>query len=268
MLYDLIMISSSDSEDLILEIRFNELKDLDCKHVILESEYSHSGIYKGFHFNTDRFKDFKDKILYFQYSIPLSEVKRLNNMHLVEMQYRDTLFELIKDRLNPEDIIFNSDNDEIPKYEVLKDILKKDLRKPITLFGEYFMLTLDLWGRKSFDGFLIKSDWAFQRPLRFFRSHRTNFQDKNGFDIIDNASNHYSSVGSVKDIFNKFKYFCHANEFDIKDENFIRECIINKRGDFKNNDTLKLIELTEKNTPKYVLNNIDKFRHLMYSNYI
>lgn len=259
MIYDLFMYSG---EDEILEIRLNELKDLPCKHIIVESEYSHSGIKKGLKFDANKFSEFSDKIEYRRV-----DLQHYENIHYTEMFHRETTWKAIKDRVKSDDIIINSDIDEIPKFSVLSEVVTK-LDQPTTLCGDYMMFCLDLYGRPTIDAFIIKAGWK-KENLAYYRSHRTNFQYKTLFKHVNNASWHYSSVGTPKNICDKLKYFCHANEFESvpKTEEYIKECIQNKRGDYKNNNTLKWFEIDYNNSPQFLVENKAKFQHLLFSRY-
>ena len=52
------------NEDLILEIRLNELYNRVDKFIIVESSYTHSGDFKEYNFDIKKFDKFKDKIIY------------------------------------------------------------------------------------------------------------------------------------------------------------------------------------------------------------
>ena len=49
------------NEDLLLDLRLNQLNPFIDKFVIVESKYTHSGDEKKFNFNLDNFSKFKDK---------------------------------------------------------------------------------------------------------------------------------------------------------------------------------------------------------------
>ena len=51
-------------EDLLLEIRLNELNKYVKKFVIAEATYTHNGSKKKLNFDIQKFKKFKDKIEY------------------------------------------------------------------------------------------------------------------------------------------------------------------------------------------------------------
>ena len=52
------------SEDLMLDVRFNILNEYVEKFIVTESKFSHSGREKKLNFNINRFKEFKEKIIY------------------------------------------------------------------------------------------------------------------------------------------------------------------------------------------------------------
>ena len=52
------------NEDIILEIRLNELDKYVDNFVIIENKFTHSGEEKGFNFDINKFKNFNHKIIY------------------------------------------------------------------------------------------------------------------------------------------------------------------------------------------------------------
>ena len=51
-------------EDLLLDLRLNVLDKYVKKFVITEATYTHNGAKKNLRFNIEKFKKFKDKIIY------------------------------------------------------------------------------------------------------------------------------------------------------------------------------------------------------------
>ena len=118
------------NEDLILEIRLNELYKHVAKFVIVESNYTHSGEFKEYNFDINKFKKFEDKIVYIQVKDkpkdykPISEnlsvgekkgIQILNALSLDNFQRNQIIKGL--DEANDEDFILISDLDEIPNLE-------------------------------------------------------------------------------------------------------------------------------------------------------
>lgn len=258
---DLFMFSG---ENELLEVRLETLKDIVDIFVIGSCEYSHSGIRKGINrVPKELASKFNDKIIYVE--IPyISNPDPWYN----EMNGRQYLYEIIKSNLKAEDLLLVCDLDEIPNPEILKEESKK-LNRPITFCGDYFLFCLDLWGRKSIDGFLIKNEWLSNANLNIYRSHRTNFQHKNLFLHIPNSSWHFSSVASPEWIAKKMSYFGHCNEFNnqTRDPSYIKKLIVNKCGDFSIDKPNALIQVDILKLPKYIQENKNKFKHLFYESY-
>ena len=68
------------SENLMLEIRFNVLNDFVDKFVITEAKYSHCGDKKRLNFNYNRFREFKKKQIYRQYSLTFNIIPQLDDL--------------------------------------------------------------------------------------------------------------------------------------------------------------------------------------------
>ena len=114
------------SEDLMLDVRFNILNEYVHKFIVVESKYSHSGKKKSLNFDINKFKKFKDKILYLvienepedlmeiKDQSKSSMIKRINSLKRIEQSY-NFMEKGIKDALD-EDLIVLSDNDEIPNF--------------------------------------------------------------------------------------------------------------------------------------------------------
>ena len=136
------------NEELMLEVRLNELNQYVDKFIIVESSYTHSGENKGFNFNKEKFKKFADKIEYIQVNEKpknlieisnndnLSDInsKKIQNALILENYQRNSIMrglEVASDM----DFIIISDIDEIPNFK--KVDLKKN-RDRIILFKQYF----------------------------------------------------------------------------------------------------------------------------------
>ena len=52
------------NEDLVLDVRLNELNPHIDKFIIIESNFTHSGEKKNFNFDIENFKKFENKIIY------------------------------------------------------------------------------------------------------------------------------------------------------------------------------------------------------------
>ena len=117
-------------EDIILDIRLNILDKYVSHFVICEANFNHNGTKRELIFDINKFKKFKNKIIYIPLNYQPSNLfkikksdtqliknsKILDNALLRENFQRNYLFEKIQD-FNEDDIIIISDVDEIPNLE-------------------------------------------------------------------------------------------------------------------------------------------------------
>jgi len=133
-------------EDLLLDLRFNTLNKFVKKFVIAEATYTHNGTKKKLNFDINKFKKFKDKIIYIIVDkqpdnilkILDSETKEQKGEKLIlngmarDYFQRENLSRGIEEALN-DDLILISDLDEIP------DLNKMDLSKINNKIIIYFL---------------------------------------------------------------------------------------------------------------------------------
>ena len=115
-------------EDLLLDIRLNYLDKFVNKFVITEATYTHNGNRKKLNFDINKFKKFKDKIVYIKVDKEPKNIINLNegesknqrgeklilNGMARDYYQRESIQEGLKDA-KENDIILISDLDEIPK---------------------------------------------------------------------------------------------------------------------------------------------------------
>ena len=282
------------NENLILEARFNILNEFVDKFVITESAYSHSGEKKDFNFDFSRFEKFKDKIIYLKieeepkdltYSVKdgkkIEEGAniRLNAIKRIAHQ-RNFLNEGIIDA-SKDDLIFYSDNDEIPNLEFF-DTHK--VKNEIIIFNQkmfYYKFNLfcdryEWFGTKGCKKKnLINFDWLrnikakkypFYRIDTFFS--KTKYADIN---IIKNGGWHFSQLKKPKEIYKKLTNSEDHYEFketkktlsDIED--LVKRKVISydhqaKTSENKFNQEFKLTTLGIDQMPKYIQNNQIKYK--------
>ena len=132
-------------EDLMLDVRFNILNEFVHKFIVVEAKFSHSGKPKKLNFDINKFKKFKDKIIYLVIeneppgiielkNDPQDAVKkRLNSLKRIEQSY-DYMAKGVENA-SDDDLIVLSDNDEIPNFNSKQF---KDSRKKIIIFKQLF----------------------------------------------------------------------------------------------------------------------------------
>ena len=254
MIFDLVPFSHEVD---LLKCRIEMLWNVIDKFVIFESNLSHTLKPKNLNFldNCRVFENFKDKIIYitgkFNHSNPFYN----------DWEGRNRLFNVVSEQ-SDDSILYHSDLDELPRPEVLKDVIK-NLNKPITFKTKYSMFCIDLYGRESVDGILLKRGWV-NDSFHKYRDNRGNFHVKDYFTFIENAGWHYSFNAPIENILLKLEYFCHANEFlsEYRHKDYLINCIKQKKGievDSKPGSLIKL-ELNEENIPVYLLKNKEKYK--------
>ena len=131
-------------EDLLLDLRLNTLNKYIKKFIITEATYTHNGGYKKLNFDINKFKKFKDKIIYIVVDKQPPNILQLDNndnekikkekliLNGMARDYfqRENLNKGLEESLD-DDLILISDLDEIPKLENLE---KNKIKNNIVIF--------------------------------------------------------------------------------------------------------------------------------------
>ena len=282
------------NEDLILEARFNILNKYFDKFIICEAKYTHSGEEKKLNFDLKKFSQFKNKIIYIvqdnepdnlvyhsqinndDYNIRLNSIKRITSQ-------RNKISEALG-VANEEDLIFYSDNDEIPNLSEF-DLEKTNSRIIIfeqKLFYYKFNLHLDRihwYGTRA----LKKKNLTTFQELRETKPKKYSFYrldtlfKKNKFmdiNIIKNGGWHFTRILSPQEIHNRELETEHSDEYiqakknSKKIEDLINRKVIDHdhladKKEYKFNKEFKLKTLSINQLPIYIQDNVAK-----YSNYL
>ena len=282
------------NENLILEARFNILNEYVDKFVITESAFSHSGEKKDFNFDFSKFEKFKNKIIYLKIEEEPKDLKyeikdgkkieesisiRANAIKRIAHQ-RNFLNEGIIDA-SKDDLIFYSDNDEIPNLEFF-DTHK--IKNEIIIFNQkmfYYKFNLfcdryEWFGTKGCKKKnLIDFDWLrnvkakkypFYRIDTFFS--KTKYADVN---IIKNGGWHFSQLKKPEEIYKKLTN--SEDHFEFKEnkktlsdiEDLVKRKVIlydhqARTSENKFNKEFKLITLSIDQMPQYIQNNQIKYK--------
>ena len=280
------------SEDLMIDIRLNILNEHVHKFIIVESLFSHSGNKKKLNFDINKFKKFKDKIIYlvidkepvdldlsYKDNIP-SNVKRLNSVKRIAQSYNYMQNGI--EEASDEDLIILSDNDEIPN---LNSTQLKNCKNNVIIFKQMFFyykfnLLYDrmIWhGSKACKKKRLKS-FSWLRHLKNIKYPMwridTLFSRNKIFDlnIIEDGGWHFTNFKTAEDLYVKLKNFGHHNEFDdsgltIKDlKKQISDGVVNYDhfADQKTQDkygfSYKLKKTNIDILPEYLQNNYEKYK--------
>ena len=282
------------NEDLLLDLRLNQLNPFIDKFVIVESKYTHSGDEKKFNFNLDNFSKFKDKIIYIQLEdkpsnrininqndeIGIVKSKQIENALILENYQRNFISQGLK-KFDDDDFILLSDVDEIPNFE---GVNFKKFRNKIVLFKQYFFhykLNLYLknfyfFGTKGCSKKNLQSpQWLRNVKNKKYPIYRLDilFSDKkyNNVHIVHNGGWHFTNVMSEEKIIYKLKSYLHHADFPenllnketfqelIKQKKIMYDHSVDKSGDrFSNRKELSIFE--NNLLPEYLQKNLKKFK--------
>ena len=282
------------NEDLILEARFNILDKFFDKFIICEAKYTHSGKEKKLNFDLKKFSQFKNKIIYIvqdkepdnlvyhskinedDYNIRLNSIKRITSQ-------RNKISEALE-LADQEDLIFYSDNDEIPNLSGLdlEKINEKIIIFEQKLFYYKFNLHLDRiywYGTRAVN----KKNLTTFQQLREIKPKKYSFYrldtlfKKNKFidlKIVKNGGWHFTRILSPQDIHSRELETEHSDEYLKANKNSkkIKDLISRKvidhdhlvdKKEYKFSREFKLKTLSINQLPIYIQDNVVK-----YSNYL
>jgi len=281
-------------EDIVLDVRLNFLNDYVDKFVIIESEYNHRGEKREPKFNIKKFDKFKDKIHYIlKKDIPF-DIEEISDSDNENEHYRKSIFNASKREnlqrnqildglkdLEPNDWVIISDLDEIPNLENVDfyNIKNKFLFFQQSMMYYKFNLKLDnfTWtGSRACKFKHLKSpQWLRNIKTKKFNWWRLDvlFSKNKYFDIkfIKDGGWHYSYLKSPEEIKFKLKSYLHHIDYDrnplntdqiariIEDKKTIYDLKVDSKEE-KFNPKNKLIKVSKKEMPKYINDNISKFK--------
>ena len=280
-------------EDLLLDIRLNSLEKFVKKFVITEATYTHNGENKKLNFDINKFKRFKDKIIYIvvdKQPKNILELKKsdtrektgekliLNGMARDYFQ-RENLAKGLVDAKD-EDLILISDLDEIPNLESLNF---KNIKNNIIIFEQkifYYKLNL-LYDNFLWQGTRAIKNKNFLSPqwLRNIKSKKyprwridTIFSKKKYSDLmfVKNGGWHFTCLKTPDQLEKKLLNYAHHYEFqesglkiaDIKkfisEKRVIYDYNVDQKG-FKWSGRSTLKKLETKFLPSYISKNLHKY---------
>ena len=283
-------------EETVLELRLNILDKYVDYFVIVESSFTHKGDKRDLKFNHQKFKKFKDKLIYITYDEEPPEIRKnlineKDNEAIKSFKYIENAIlrengqrnEVLKglESAKDDDIILISDVDEIPNLEKL-DLTK--INEKILLFKQdmfYYKFNLKLpnldWtGTKGCRKKFLKSpQWLRNIKDRKYPFYRldTFFSDTKyvNIKIISNGGWHFSNLKTASEIEFKLKSYLHHREFDenplsveeindlIKNKQAIYDLKVDKRVN-KIGDGSKLEKYPSDKLPKFLQDNLNDYK--------
>ena len=281
-------------EDLLLDIRLNTLGKYIKKFVITEATYTHNGSNKKLNFDINKFKKFKDKIIYlvvdkqppniFELIKGEDDKKKAEKLILNGMArdyfQRENLQKGLKDS-NEDDLVLVSDLDEIPNLQNLNvDLIKNN----IVIFEQkmfYYKLNLFyedfIWAgskavkRKNF----LSPQWLRNIKSKKYSKWRLDvlFSKKKYSNLyhVKNGGWHFTCIRTPEDLEKKLLNFAHHYEFEESGLkiNDIRKLISEKRVMYDHNIDQRgykwsgksiLKKIDNSLLPNYISNDLDQFK--------
>ena len=282
------------NEDLVLDVRLNELNPYIDKFVIVESNFTHSGEKKDFNFDIRKYHKFANKIIYLKIdqkpknliqingedSEDAIKNKQVENALILENFQRNYIYKGLEN-FDDNDFILVSDIDEIPNLSLIDLNLHKN---SIVLFKQYFFhykfnLFLDnfyFFGSKGcIKKKLISPQWLRNVKGKKYSKFRIDayFSKKkyNNIKIVEKGGWHFTNVMDEEKIIYKLKSYLHHADFPenlldkdifknlIKDKKIMYDHSADKSQDrFKNRKPLN--EFDKNLLPEYIKNNQEKFK--------
>jgi len=283
-------------EELLLDIRLNTLDKYVDFFVIVESQFFHNGLKRQLKFNINKFKKFKDKIIYVQHKNEPSKIvkledgdnegtksyKLIHNAHLRENDQRNHILEGIK-QADDNDLILISDVDEIPNFNSI-DLSK--VNNQIIMFEQeifYYKFNRYLKGFKWYGTKACKKNKLLSPQwLRNIKNNKYSFWRLDTFffknkyinkTFIKNGGWHFSNVKNASDIELKLKSYLHHRDYEteelgydkikelIKSNKTIYDMFGDKRSKKYSNDKRHKLQKYEINKlPRFIQDNQNQLK--------
>ena len=281
-------------EEIVLDVRLNTLDQFVDYFVIVESKFTHKGDKRELRFNIDKFKKFKNKIIYLIHDDQPEEIEVIKSAdnevekskkYIFNAIYRENsqrnYIKMGLTKAREDDIILISDVDEIPN---LLNIDFNKINEKLILFKQdmfYYKFNLHLpdliWtGTKGCKKrHLVSPQWLRNikdRKYYFFRLDTIFSKNKyRSIKFIDNGGWHFTNIKNAEEIEYKLKSYLHHREFDEDPLSVeqIKEIIKNKRAIYNLNvdktenkigNGNKLIKFEFNKLPLYIQKNKDNFK--------
>ena len=254
------------NEDHIADLRFNILNKFVDFFIIVESTVNHQGETRKLHFDINKYKKFKSKIIYIEVNDTPENIKKPHKggESLVEQHQRNSIWKGLK-KCHDDDLVILSDVDEIPNLNKLNIF---DKSKYGVFSQKMFMYKLNLLN-------LNENKWHGSKICLKKKNKKTQMLKKlkikkypfwridkpKNLQIIDNGGWHFAYLQSPENISKKIKSFAHGefNTKEFSDETEIKKKIKNNEDIFGRGNRIKKIQIDE-SYPDYILNNKEKFK--------
>ncbi len=238
----------------LLELRLSTLDDVVDVFVLVEGAWTFSGKQKPlyFHKNKRRFKRWLPKIRH----IVIDKLLETDNPWEREAQARDRMINGLYDA-RPDDLIFQSDCDEIWRPELRLERLDETL---VTIFdhdGFYYFLN----ARRVPHEYLMNTRRVRMRDWIGGQNLRECFTGS----VVENGGWHFSYVGDVERIIKKLESFSHTEYSVGKWTDSKRISKVVERGDDLFERPYQFVTVpVDDSFPKPLRQNKKKWKHLLH----
>ena len=255
------------NEETVLDLRFNILDKFVNYFVVAESTTDHQGNEKKLNFDINKFKKFKEKIIYVVVDDTLNSIKKshIGQNSLVERHQRNSIINGLKD-CKDDDLIIISDVDEIPDLNKL-DIFDRKNRYAVFAQKKFdYKINLlnetegDWYGSKICLKKNLKSpQWL--RDLKFKKYPFWRIDKIRDLQIIKNGGWHFSYLQKPENLIKKITSFSHGerNKPEFINQKKIEEKIKMQKNIFDLGFSYKKIEI-DHTFPKYIVDNREKLK--------
>ena len=244
----------------LLELRLNILNDVVDKFIIIEGDTTFSGIKKESNFlkNKDIFKQWEDKIIYEFINVPDYDVSW--DREIFSRNYFLKL-PIFKD----EDVLILSDLDEIPNpdaIEKVNDWIESDTH--FTFRMDFYMYYLNSFKTSEWFGSRVATYGYLKDKTVDDLREATEDENKISGPIIDGGGWHFSYLGGEKMIRQKIESFSHVEYNNESIKSNITDNLEKNLDPFgRPYQPYKVVKIEEDVYPEYLLNNIEKYSHLI-----
>lgn len=267
----------------LLKIRFEVLNPVVDHFVIVEAPNDFYGNEKPFIYeqNKNLFEEFNSKVIHIK-------LPRFNfGFSFANDAFQKNIgFWYLMNDTKDDDVFIYSDMDEIPNPKYIKEFKNNPVR-PICVKNQFNHYAIDVritnvtwYGSMIFQKSLLYDrykDLKDFRELANYKDFTYGIRDKRNdtsiFDVKENGGWHYTYLVNKNDglnnILNKVQNHTHSELHYIK-MGHIKDCVKSLKPLNPQTQDWKLenFKLDETNTPEYILNNLDKYQHLLYHNII
>jgi beta-1,4-mannosyl-glycoprotein beta-1,4-N-acetylglucosaminyltransferase len=254
----------------LTEINLNELSEVVDTFIFLEPSYTHQKQRR------EEFPDFPfagANICYRTYTDFSEDILKLQPDQ-VEKKISQTFSQILKElKVQPEDVILFGDADEIPYTETLRELLPHvktgDVYALEMVFCNYWINCLSFenpWTR--FKVFNYQTLLDIQEQLGGVCSLHKDVREKYTGTIIPNGGWHWSWFGGKQQLIKKLESYGHyeLNLPHFKTDEHIDYCLGTGTDLFLRGPG-RLLSLADTTMPQYVIDNIEKYQHLIHPNY-